>query len=150
MKKNVPLLICVQSKNNLSSLSTAHWGRLVKESVSKERESKCCGVPNKKKERKRTWKEGGIKMENGTQVGGKKQNESKERQRWKSAGKDVGQMNPREWVHEALETAEWIRLPCCQLFPLATPVSQSGWMQCHYTPIWPQGFCESWCSNKNT
>lgn len=41
MKKNVPLLICVQSKNNLPSLSTAYWGRLVKESVSKERESKC-------------------------------------------------------------------------------------------------------------
>ena len=39
MKKNVPLLICVQSKNNLSFLYTAHWGRLVKESVSRESQS---------------------------------------------------------------------------------------------------------------
>lgn len=31
-----------------------------------------------------------------------------------------------EWVCEALETAERIRLLCCQLFPLATPVSQPG------------------------
>lgn len=57
MKKNVPLLICVQSKNNFPSLSTAHWGRLVKESVSKdkrgrERESKCYRGPNKKKREK--------------------------------------------------------------------------------------------------
>lgn len=37
MKKNVPLLICAQSKNNLPSLSTAHWGTLVNLSVSKER-----------------------------------------------------------------------------------------------------------------
>lgn len=41
MKKSVPLLICVQSKNNLPSPSTAHWGKLVKESVSKEREYQC-------------------------------------------------------------------------------------------------------------
>lgn len=36
MKKNVPLLICVQSKNNLHSASAAHWGKLVKISVSTE------------------------------------------------------------------------------------------------------------------
>ena len=59
MKKNVPLLICVQSKNNLPSLSTAHWGRLVKESVSAESESKCCRGPNKKRrERGRERREG--------------------------------------------------------------------------------------------
>lgn len=38
MKKNVPLLICVQTKNNLPSLSTAHWGRLVKK-ICLQRES---------------------------------------------------------------------------------------------------------------
>lgn len=69
MKKNVPLLICVQSKNNLPSLSTAHWGRLVKESVSKERERVKVLQSTKQKERG-TRKEGGIKMENGAQVGG--------------------------------------------------------------------------------
>lgn len=59
MKKKVPLLICVQSKNNLPSLSTAHWGKLVKESVSKERASKCCTEPNKKRrERGREQREG--------------------------------------------------------------------------------------------
>lgn len=36
MKKKVPLLICVQSKNNLQSASAAHWGKLIKMSVSTE------------------------------------------------------------------------------------------------------------------
>lgn len=47
--KRIPLLICVQSKNNFPFLSTAHWGRLVKESVSEEGASKSCRGPNKMK-----------------------------------------------------------------------------------------------------
>lgn len=62
MKKNVPLLICMQSKNNLPSLSTAHWGRLVKKSVSKER-VKLLKRTKQKEKRKGTREEGGIKME---------------------------------------------------------------------------------------
>lgn len=53
MEKNVPLLICAQSKNNLPSLSTAHWGRLVKESVSAERESQSAAEDQTKKRRER-------------------------------------------------------------------------------------------------
>jgi len=61
IKKNVPHLICVQSKNNLPSLSTAHWARLVKESVSKERESKYYRGPNKKKRGKGQEKREGLR-----------------------------------------------------------------------------------------
>lgn len=50
MKQNVPLLICVQSKNNLPSLSTAHWGKLVKLSVSKERQTESKLHETKEKE----------------------------------------------------------------------------------------------------
>lgn len=61
MKKNVPLYICALSKNNLSSLSTAHWGGLIKESVSKrERERECGRGPNKKKIEKRQEKKEGL------------------------------------------------------------------------------------------
>lgn len=92
MKKNVPLLICVQSKNNLPFLSTAHWGRLVKECVSeRERESKCSRGPNKKKREK--GREGGIEMENGAQVGGQRQGirgkkKAKKEECWERCGTD--------------------------------------------------------------
>lgn len=63
MKKNVPLLICVQSKNNLPSLSTAHWGRLVKK-VCLHRESQSAEEDQTKRRKKKgqekreglTWK----------------------------------------------------------------------------------------------
>lgn len=105
MKKNVPLLICVQSKNNLPSLSTAHWGRLVKESVSAESESKCCRGPNKKRrERGRERREGlRWKMEHkweGRDRVRATHTRKKKRQRRKRAGKDVGQMNLRESENE--------------------------------------------------
>lgn len=29
-------------------------------------------------------------------------------------------------------------------------VSLLGSVQSHYTPIWPRGFCESWCCRKST
>ncbi len=94
MKKNLLLLICVQSKNNLPFLSTAHWGRLVKESVSKEREGvKVLQRTKLEEESKRTRGEGGIMMENGAQVGGPRLSTSKKGKRRESPGKDVGQMN---------------------------------------------------------
>lgn len=96
MKKNVPLLICLQSKNNLPSLSTAHWGRLVKVSVSEGKESSATEDQTKKKLVKGMRKEGGVKMENGAKVGGQRQGNSKNMKRRKSAGKDLGQMDPRE------------------------------------------------------
>lgn len=102
MEKNVPLLICAQSKNNLPSLSTAHWGRLVKESVSAERESQSAAEDQTKKrrERGRERREGlRWKMEHkweGRDGVRATQKKKKKRQRRKRAGKDVGQMNLRE------------------------------------------------------
>lgn len=83
----------MRSKNNLPSLYTAHWGWLVKESVSKERQSQSSGEARQKEDSKETQKEGGIKMENGARVGGQWQEWEQKRQRRKRAGKDVGQMD---------------------------------------------------------
>lgn len=47
--KRIPLFIRVRSKNNSPFLSAAHWGRLVKESVSEEGASKSCRGPNRMK-----------------------------------------------------------------------------------------------------
>lgn len=81
--------------------------------------------------------------------GKKREWQQKKAECWERCGIDESSTK-WEWVHEALETAEWIRLLCCQLFPLTKPVRQPSYKQCHYTPIWPQGFCESWSSNKST
>ena len=70
MKKNVPLLFCVRSKNNLPSLSTAHWGRVVKASVSRERERERVKVLQKIKQKEESRQKETIMMENGAQVEG--------------------------------------------------------------------------------
>lgn len=96
MKKNVPLLICVQSKNNLPSLSTAHWGRLVKESVSKERkrerESQSAAEDQTKRREKRDKKKReGLrwKMEHKWEGRGRvRAKKAKEEECWERCGTD--------------------------------------------------------------
>ncbi len=81
----------MQSKNNLPSLSTAHWGRLVKASVSKERESKCCREPNKKKREKGQEKREGLrwKMEHKWEGrDGVRAKKAKKEECWERCGTD--------------------------------------------------------------
>lgn len=53
----------------------------------RERESKCCRGPNKKKREKGQEKEGGTEMENGAQVGGQRQSTSKKGKEGRVLGK---------------------------------------------------------------
>lgn len=97
MEKNVPLLICAQSKNNLPSLSTAHWGRLVKESVSAERESQSAAEDQTKKRRERgrerreglRWKmEHKWEGRDGVRATQKKKKKAKKEESWERCGTD--------------------------------------------------------------
>jgi len=99
MKKNVPLLICVQSKNNLPSLSTAHWGRLVKR-VCLQR-GRVRGL-QRAKQKEESRQEGGIKW--------------KMERKWEGGHRVIAKSPKRrlletdefsiewEWIHEAQET----------------------------------------------
>lgn len=111
MKQNVPLLICVQSKNNLPSLSTAHWGKLVKLSVSKERQSESKLHETKEKE---VWKE--TRNEEGDRNGKLCMSGRGETEEQESPWKDV----MGEWMNlqrrgqtpvVSTVPSSWVRLP---------------------------------------
>lgn len=117
MKKKVPLLICVQSKNNLHSASAAHWGKLVKISVSTET----------------------AKVLHGTKVYEDREGDKEKREglkwklehEWEGTELEKAESLERRVVRKRqLKSTEW--LECCQPLPRSKPVGQSSGVQ--YTP----------------